>query len=113
MERYSVSRRSTIASAIGVAEAALLMKEMIEFSPDQLVMVFLVFAASLAFLYYAAATLKTRATWVKLHDQTEKQVNDLRLQLERLTRGDPLDVVKQMMKHRVFRPQNVRDFHGN
>ena len=55
-------------------------------------MMFLVFAASLAFLYYASATLKTRATWVKAHDQTEKQVNDLRLQVEKLTRGDPLEV---------------------
>jgi hypothetical protein len=53
---------------------------------------FFVFAASLAFLYFAAATLKTRANWIKLHDNTEKAVNALRDQVEKVTRGDPLDV---------------------
>src|SRR4030095_16575992 len=53
---------------------------------------FFVFAASLAFLYFAAATLKTRSKWIKLHDDTEKQVNALRDQVEKVTRGDPLDV---------------------
>lgn len=40
----ALTKNTTVASAIGVAEASGLMKEMIEFSPDQLVMVFLVFA---------------------------------------------------------------------
>src|SRR5262245_53392307 len=55
-------------------------------------MMFLVFVAGLAFMYYAAATLKTRATWVKAHDKAEKDVEDLRLQVEKLTRGDPHEV---------------------
>ncbi|MGZ4751945.1 MAG: amino acid ABC transporter permease [Oryzihumus sp.] len=40
----ALTKNTTVASAIGVAEASGLMKEMIEFSPDQLVLVFLVFA---------------------------------------------------------------------
>jgi glutamate transport system permease protein len=40
----ALTKNTTVASAIGVAEASGLMKEMIEFSPDQLVQVFLVFA---------------------------------------------------------------------
>ena len=40
----ALTKNTTVASAIGVAEASGLMKEMIEFSPDRLVLVFLVFA---------------------------------------------------------------------
>jgi hypothetical protein len=50
---------------------------------------FLVFAATMGFCAYAAMTLKTRAAWVKYHDEKEAQVADLSEQLERVTRGDP------------------------
>jgi hypothetical protein len=52
---------------------------------------FLVFAASIAFSIYAAMTLKTRSAWVGLHDKTEKQVEELMVQVQRTTRGDPKD----------------------
>jgi hypothetical protein len=53
--------------------------------------VFLVFATSLTFCFYAAATLKTRATWIGLHDKTESEVEKTRVQVELVTRGDPKD----------------------
>jgi hypothetical protein len=53
---------------------------------------FLVFAASLAFCVYAAMTLKTRAKWIKEHDDVEKRLATTSEELERVTRGDPLDV---------------------
>ena len=40
----ALTKNTTVASAIGVSEASGLMKEMVEFSPDQLFLVFLVFA---------------------------------------------------------------------
>ncbi|GAA1237354.1 amino acid ABC transporter permease [Oryzihumus leptocrescens] len=46
----ALTKNTTVASAIGVAEASGLMKEMIEFSPDQLVLVFLVFALGFVLL---------------------------------------------------------------
>lgn len=52
---------------------------------------FLVFAASITFSIYAAMTLKTRAAWIGLHDKTETQVNELMVQIQRVTRGDPKD----------------------
>jgi hypothetical protein len=52
---------------------------------------FLVFAATIAFSIYAAMTLKTRNAWVGLHDKTEKQVDELTVQIQRATRGDPKD----------------------
>src|SRR5947207_2310791 len=53
---------------------------------------FLVFAASVAFCVYAAMTLKTRAAWIKLHDNLEKQVAKTQAEVEQVTRGDPKDV---------------------
>jgi hypothetical protein len=53
---------------------------------------FLVFVASLTFCVYAAMTLKTRAKWVKDHDNLEKQLATAEENLERTTRGDPKDV---------------------
>ncbi|HZN35844.1 MAG TPA: hypothetical protein VFB80_18570 [Pirellulaceae bacterium] len=55
-------------------------------------MTFMVFAAAIAFCFYAAAALKTRAAWIKLHDGLEKDVETTAQQLELLTRGDPRDV---------------------
>jgi archaellum component FlaC len=54
--------------------------------------VFLVFAASVAFCFYAAQTLKTRAKWVKEHDDLEKRLVTTEEDLERTTRGDMKDV---------------------
>jgi hypothetical protein len=53
---------------------------------------FLVFVASAAFCVYAAMTLKTRAAWLKLNDNLEKQVATVEEDLARTTRGDPNDV---------------------
>src|SRR5262245_11147600 len=55
-------------------------------------MTFFGFAAAIGFCFYAAMVLKTRAAWIKLHDETEKQVESTAQQLEILTRGDPKDV---------------------
>ena len=52
---------------------------------------FLVFVASFVFCVYAAMTLKTRAKWVKDHDNLEKQLATAQEQLERVTRGDLRD----------------------
>jgi len=52
---------------------------------------FLVFVASATFCVYAAMTLKTRAAWLKLQDNLEKQVATVEGELERVTRGDPND----------------------
>jgi hypothetical protein len=53
---------------------------------------FLVFVASVTFCVYAAMTLKTRAKWVKDHDDLEKRLATAEEDLERTTRGDPKDV---------------------
>jgi hypothetical protein len=53
---------------------------------------FLVFVASFTFCVYAAMTLKTRAKWVKEHDNLEKQLATTEAELLRVTRGDPNDV---------------------
>lgn len=52
---------------------------------------FLVFVAAFAFCIYAAMTLKTRAKWVKEHDNLEKQLATTNENLELTTRGDPRD----------------------
>jgi hypothetical protein len=52
---------------------------------------FLVFAATLVFTYYAAATLKTRAAWIGYADKLDKQIAQLQVQVEAATRGNPLD----------------------
>src|SRR5439155_865604 len=53
---------------------------------------FLVFVASFTFCLYAAMVLKTRAAWVKLHDERETQLAKITDEVERTTRGDPKDV---------------------
>src|SRR5213083_245684 len=53
---------------------------------------FLVFVASFTFCLYAAMVLKTRAAWVKLHDERETQLAKISDEVERVTRGDPKDV---------------------
>jgi hypothetical protein len=53
---------------------------------------FLVFAASLVFCVYAAQAVKTRTTWLKLHDRLAKQAADLQEQVDRATHGDINDV---------------------
>src|SRR3982750_576339 len=53
---------------------------------------FFVFAATIAFCVYAAMTLKTRANWIKLHDNLEKQLTTTDAELEKVTQGDPKDV---------------------
>ena len=55
----ALTKNTTVASAIGVSEASGLMKEMIEFSPDQLVMVFLVFALGFVVLTLPMGLLVT------------------------------------------------------
>jgi hypothetical protein len=52
---------------------------------------FLVFAATFTFCVFAARTLKTRATWIKLHDDLEKRLATVEEDIERTTRGDPQD----------------------
>lgn len=53
---------------------------------------FLVFGASIAFLVYAAMALKTRATFVKLHDTLERNL-EKELEAVALVRdGDPADI---------------------
>ena len=53
---------------------------------------FFVFAAAVTFCVYAAMTLKTRANWIKLHDNLEKQLATTEAELEKVSRGDPKDV---------------------
>lgn len=53
---------------------------------------FLVFVASFTFCVYAAMTLKTRAAWIKQHDDLEKRLATTEEDIERTTRGDPKDV---------------------
>src|SRR5437762_862372 len=53
---------------------------------------FLVFVASFTFCLYAAMVLKTRAVWIKQHDNLESQLAKASDELERVTRGDPKDV---------------------
>ncbi|HEY2413695.1 MAG TPA: hypothetical protein VGI40_15705 [Pirellulaceae bacterium] len=53
---------------------------------------FFVLAATIAFCVYAAMTLKTRANWIKLHDNLEKQLATTDTELEKVTQGDPKDV---------------------
>jgi hypothetical protein len=53
---------------------------------------FFVFAATIAFCVYAAMTLKTRANWIKLHDNLEKQLSTTDTELEKVTQGDPKDI---------------------
>ena len=52
---------------------------------------FLVFAASIVFCLYASLALKTRAAWIETHDRLEKQVADVKKQLDLVTNGDPTD----------------------
>ena len=56
---------------------------------------FLVFAASIVFLLYAAMTLKTRSTWVKLHDTTAAALATELEALERVRDGDPADIPRK------------------
>src|SRR5205085_3369132 len=53
---------------------------------------FLVFVASFVFCIYSAMVLKTRAKWIKEHDNLESQLTKASDELERVTRGDPKDV---------------------
>src|SRR3954464_7541517 len=53
---------------------------------------FLVFVASATFCVYAAMTVKTRAAWMKLNDNLEKQVATVEDELAKVSRGDPNDV---------------------
>jgi hypothetical protein len=53
---------------------------------------FLVFVASIVFCIYAAQTLKTRAKWVKEHDDLEKRLAQTEDELQRVTRGEARDV---------------------
>jgi hypothetical protein len=53
---------------------------------------FLVFVASFVFCIYSAMVLKTRAVWIKQHDNLETQLTKVSEELERVTRGDPKDV---------------------
>jgi glutamate transport system permease protein len=46
----ALTKNTTVAASIGVAEAALLMNTMVENEPDQLIAVFLVFAAGFMLL---------------------------------------------------------------
>jgi hypothetical protein len=55
---------------------------------------FFVFAASMAFCFYAAMVLKTRAAWIKLHDDLERQVQTTTEQLDLIMRGDPKDIAR-------------------
>lgn len=55
-------------------------------------MMFFVFGAAIAFNFYAALTLKTRAAWIKYHDNLEKQALDLESQVSLVMFGDPKDV---------------------
>jgi hypothetical protein len=54
-------------------------------------MMFFVFAATVAFAFYAALTLKARMAWIKLHHDLEKQVTSTDEQLKRVLFGDPKD----------------------
>jgi hypothetical protein len=56
---------------------------------------FFVFAAAMAFMFLAAMTLRTRAAWVGLHDKTEQQLADTEKQIEKITRGDLLDLERK------------------
>ncbi len=53
---------------------------------------FFVFAASIAFCVYAAMTLKTRAAWIKMHDNLAAQLEKTELELVKVSRGDLNDV---------------------
>jgi hypothetical protein len=53
---------------------------------------FFVFAASIAFCVYAAMTLKTRAAWIKMHDNLAAQLEKTELELENVSRGRLNDV---------------------
>lgn len=53
---------------------------------------FLVFAATMTFCVYAGMTLKTRAKWVKDHDDLEKRLATTEEELARTARGDLKDV---------------------
>lgn len=53
---------------------------------------FFVFGATIAFLVYAAMTLRTRLAWQDYHDDLEKKVATATEQVELLTQGDPKDL---------------------
>jgi len=55
-------------------------------------MTFFVFGAAVAFCFYAAMALKTRAAWIKLHADLEKQVANTEEQLQLVTHGEPKDI---------------------
>src|SRR5438270_5250748 len=55
-------------------------------------MTFFVFVVSIVFLVYAAMALKTRRTWIKLHDETAAKVATAETELESKVRGKPTDV---------------------
>lgn len=55
-------------------------------------MTFFVFGAAIAFCFYAAMALKTRAAWIKHHDKLEKDVATTTQQLQVVTHGEPKDI---------------------
>lgn len=53
---------------------------------------FFVFVASIVFLVYAAMTLKTRSTWIRLHDTLAREVEKENRAVALLRDGDPNDL---------------------